>query len=532
MFVKQEYRNAFLLTKFCDALCVGKQVGRELSHTACTQTCRYRSSPSATTERDVKAFSSIPGPKPLPLVGNIWRYAIGQYSFDQLHTSGLKKYQQFGSIVREEILPGVNLLLLYRPEDIEHMYQVEGRYPSRRSHTALEFYRLQRPHIYNNGGLLPTNGPEWHRLRQALQRPLNMPENIRQYIPGIDTIAREFTELISTSVNTMKTSPDFLQDLSKVFLEFLGLVTFDTRLGSLKKNLANDSCPYKLIEAAGDTNNEILRTDNGLQLWRKWKTPSYKRICRSQEYIESIALQFVNAKKAELLTKKFADDSQKTLLEVYLTSKDLDVKDVITMVADMLLAGIDTSSYTMSFILYHLAKNPLSQEKIYLEVKQLLPKSNSVVTSDVLAQLKYLKAAVKESFRLNPISIGVGRILPEDSSFSGYHCPKNTILVSQNQVSCRLECYFKNPLQFVPERWIKGDPAYEKVHPYLVLPFGHGPRACIARRLAEQNLYILLTRLVRQFRIEWHGAELDVRSKLINRPAVPLKFSFIERTNF
>lgn len=122
----------------------------------------------------------------------------------------------------------------------------------------------------------------------------------------------------------------------------LGLVTFDTRLGSLEKNLTTESCPYKLIKAAGDTNNEILRTDNGLQLWRKWKTPSYKRICRSQEYIESIALEFVNAKKAELLTKNFAAGSQKTLLEVYLTSKDLDVKDVVTMVADMLLAGIDT----------------------------------------------------------------------------------------------------------------------------------------------------------------------------------------------
>ncbi|KAK4028361.1 hypothetical protein OUZ56_017641 [Daphnia magna] len=531
MFVKRLCRSAFLSIKFWDGLCVGKQVGREFSHTTCTQTCKHQSSPIANTEKDARVFSSIPGPKPLPLVGNIWRYAIGQYSFDQLHTSGLKKYQQFGSIVREEILPGVNLLLLYRPEDIEHMYQVEGRYPSRRSHTALEFYRLQRPHIYNNGGLLPTNGPEWHRLRQALQRPLNMPENIRQYIPGIDTIAHEFAGLISASVKTAKTSPDFLEDLSKVFLEFLGLVTFDTRLGSLERNLTTDSCPYKLIKAAGDTNNEILRTDNGLQLWRKWKTPSYKRICRSQEYIESIALEFVNAKKAELLTKNFAAGSQKTLLEVYLTSKDLDVKDVVTMVADMLLAGIDTSSYTMSFILYHLAKNPLSQEKIYLEVKQLLPKSNSVITSDILAQLKYLKAAVKESFRLNPISIGVGRILPEDASFSGYHCPKNTILVSQNQVSCRLEYYFKKPLQFIPERWIKGDPAYEKVHPYLVLPFGHGPRACIARRLAEQNLYILLARLVRQFHIEWHGAELDVRSKLINRPAVPLKFNFIERTD-
>lgn len=83
-------------------------------------------------------------------------HLLGEYSFNQLHATGLKKYRQFGPIVREEILPGVNLLLLYKPEDIERMYQVEGRYPSRRSHTALEFYRLERPHIYNGGGLLPT----------------------------------------------------------------------------------------------------------------------------------------------------------------------------------------------------------------------------------------------------------------------------------------------------------------------------------------------------------------------------------------
>lgn len=80
----------------------------------------------------------------------------GEYSFDRLHRTGLKKYQQFGPIVREEIVPGVNLLLLFRPEDIEQMYQVEGKYPSRRSHTALQFYRLNKPQVYKNGGLLPT----------------------------------------------------------------------------------------------------------------------------------------------------------------------------------------------------------------------------------------------------------------------------------------------------------------------------------------------------------------------------------------
>jgi len=63
------------------------------------------------------------------------------------------------------------------------------------------------------------NGPEWNRLRQALQRPLNMMENIRQYIPGIDNISSEFAEQIAISIKKNKTSPDFVEDLSKVFLE-------------------------------------------------------------------------------------------------------------------------------------------------------------------------------------------------------------------------------------------------------------------------------------------------------------------------
>lgn len=70
------------------------------------------------------------------------------------------------------------------------------------------------------------NGPEWHRLRQALQRPLNMPENIRQYIPGIDTIAHEFAGLISASVKTAKTSPDFLED--RVLCEWCILYMYDS----------------------------------------------------------------------------------------------------------------------------------------------------------------------------------------------------------------------------------------------------------------------------------------------------------------
>jgi hypothetical protein len=46
-----------------------------------------------------------------------------------------------------------------------------------------------------------------------------MTENIRQYIPGIDNISCEFTEQIATSIKNNKKSADFLEDLSKIFLE-------------------------------------------------------------------------------------------------------------------------------------------------------------------------------------------------------------------------------------------------------------------------------------------------------------------------
>lgn len=106
----------------------------------------------------VKEFKEIPGPKSLPLIGTLYQYlpVFGRYKFDRLHHNGLEKFRLYGPIVREEIVPGVNLVWIFKPEDIEILYRNEGRYPERRSHLALQKYRLSKSEIYNTGGLLPT----------------------------------------------------------------------------------------------------------------------------------------------------------------------------------------------------------------------------------------------------------------------------------------------------------------------------------------------------------------------------------------
>lgn len=42
----------------------------------------------------------------------------------------------------------------------------------------------------------------------------------------------------------------------------------------------------RLIEAAEATNSSILPTDQGLQLWRYFETPKYRKLRKAQEFME------------------------------------------------------------------------------------------------------------------------------------------------------------------------------------------------------------------------------------------------------
>ncbi|KAL1498363.1 hypothetical protein ABEB36_009175 [Hypothenemus hampei] len=479
-------------------------------------------------KRGYKSFIDVPGPKSLQVVGTLYKYLplIGEYAFNELHHNGMKKYTNYGPLVREEIVPGVNLLWIFDPNDIEMMFRCEGKYPQRRSHLALEKFRLDRPNVYNSGGLLPTNGPEWYRLRKNFQRGLSGPVAVKRFLSGSDNIISEWIERIES----IKTKPNvnYLPELSRLFLELTGLTSLDIRLNSFSnEELNKNSRSSKLIKSALLTNSCILKLDNGPQLWKKFNTPMYKNLKNAQLYMEDVAIDLLNLKMS--LFKDTDINRNLTLLEQYLSCSELDFKDVIGMVCDFLLAGVDTATYTSSFLLYHVAKAPNVQMCLYQEACKLLPNKNSIVTEEVLNDALYAKATIKELFRLRPISVGIGRVLDENAIFSNYEVPEGTVVVSQNQISCRLENYFPNANEFKPERWLKSHPLYQKKHPYLVLPFGHGPRSCIAKHVAEQNILILLLKVVRNFKLEWNGSVLDSKSLLINAPNGPILLNIQSR---
>ncbi|XP_045592515.1 cytochrome P450 302a1, mitochondrial [Procambarus clarkii] len=527
----------------CSRLGTPRRCYRVGSAASCTlpgsQQAGAREGGSPPRHQDVRPFEDIPGPVSLPVVGTLYHYLpfVGQYSFKRLHHTGLRKLQQFGPLVRERLVAGVTLLLLFDPRDIEVMYATEGRYPMRRSHLALEKYRLDRPHMYNTGGLLPTNGEKWWLIRRRAQVVLSRVQSVARRLPQVNTVSCDFVDLLD-NIRCPKTGhiSNFLEVERRLFLELTMVAALDVRLGAINRSSLHsiNQEAKDLMHAAHISNSSIIGTDNGLQLWRYFNTPLYRQLVQGQDTIYRIAIKYIEAKEKELKghpaksEKTSSKEAQEPLsvLEYFLLESGLDKKDIVGIICDTLLAGIDTAAFTLSYVLHNLATNPDKQELLATEARTLLAGSGGEVTVRVLAEARYLKAVLKETYRLRPVSIGVGRITQDDVIIRGYRIPKNTVIVTQNQVSCRLPEYFPEPDKFLPERWLEK----ENVNPFLVLPFGHGPRACIGRRMAEQNLYTVVLQLMAQYKIGWMGGELDCYSNLINEPDSPLDFTFISRT--
>lgn len=155
-------------------------------------------------------------------------------------------------------------------------------------------------------------------------------------------------------------------------------MAFDVRLDSFSdEQMKPNSLSSRLMESAEVTNQSILPTDQGFQLWKYFETPAYRKLRKAQEFMEKTAVELVSQK---LLY--FDEDQQKlasgrhrsrSLLEEYLRNPNLELHDIIGMAADLLLAGVHTSSYTTAFALYHLCLNPDAQDKLYQEACRILP---------------------------------------------------------------------------------------------------------------------------------------------------------------
>lgn len=143
--------------------------------------------------------------------------------------------------------------------------------------------------------------------------------------------------------------------------------------------------------------------------------------------------------------------------------------------------------------------------------------------------IPYLRACIKESLRLHPVVPANFRSAGNNIVLSAYNVPKGTDIVMPSQILQRESKHYVNPDEFIPERWLKTSILYHTKDPFIFLPFGFGPRACIGKRISEQELEIALITVLRNFKIEYNQEIKDpFITNFINVPNIPLNFKFID----
>lgn len=110
-----------------------------------TSECPHASSSSpGIVSSSVKPYDEVPGPRPIPILGNAWRLLplIGQYQISDVGKISQMFYDEYGKIVRLGGLIGrPDLLFVYDADEIEKVYRQEGPTPFRPSMPCLVHYK-------------------------------------------------------------------------------------------------------------------------------------------------------------------------------------------------------------------------------------------------------------------------------------------------------------------------------------------------------------------------------------------------------
>ena len=196
--------------------------------------------------------------------------------------------------------------------------------------------------------------------------------------------------------------------------------------------------------------------------------------------------------------------------------KSLDDHELRDEVKTFILAGHETTSTWCYWAIFALCKYPDIQEKVCQDImKHCCPSSSSsssegigsIITIEMIENMKYFNAFMKEVLRLYPPAGMIIRTPVKDEKIkkNGMIIPAETKILIPIHLLHRHPLYWKDPELFSPERWLSdngngtskvNNPSNNK---YAYMPFSNGPRNCIGYNFAEMEAKLLMVPLIKQF---------------------------------
>ncbi len=163
----------------------------------------------------------------------------------------------------------------------------------------------------------------------------------------------------------------------------------------------------------------------------------------------------------------------------------------------MFVAGHETISAVLTWLHYHVARQPMLQEALQREAYMQLGGRTPLLAD--MANLPLAQQTYKEALRMYPSGFTIGRQTTHEIDLCGYRIPANTWVMVSPYSAHRNPEIFDSPEEFRPERFT---PEREQALPRGgYLPFGLGPRTCIGSAFAMMEGQIIVSHLAQHVRL-------------------------------
>jgi len=187
---------------------------------------------------------------------------------------------------------------------------------------------------------------------------------------------------------------------------------------------------------------------------------------------------------------------------------DQDIKEEVDTI---MFEGHDTTAAGSSFFLCMMGLHQDIQAKVVEELDSIFGDSDRPATFQDTLEMKYLERCLLETLRMYPPVPSIARQLNEEAKMpsTGVVIPAGcTVIVATVKLHRRPDIY-PNPTVFNPDNFLPEVSANR--HYYAYVPFSAGPRSCVGRKYAMLKLKILLSTLLRNYRINATIPEKDFK---------------------
>ncbi|VDB83977.1 unnamed protein product [Peniophora sp. CBMAI 1063] len=465
-----------------------------------------------------------------PRSSSFWTGNIGDYKYQrevgELEFQWLKKY---GGAWKIHDPLGGERLMLADPKGLQYVLQTSGyRFPK----NAISQGEI---HMIFGDGILWAQGDQHRKHRKIMNPAFSVPQ-LKSFLPVFLGYAEKLVqkwkeEEITPGQGAVEPVINVYSWLSRTTLDVIGEVGFGFQFGSLNNKKSELAAAYEGLFLEGNLYparwflvfRSLWRYIPASVLWYMRYLPNResRRFRDYLDYLRKFGRELVS--QAQVDNEAAAKDVMSVLLrangaeEASLKLSDI---ELIDQISNIILAGHDTSSSTLSFWLLELARHPDWQRRVREEIRavrrKLADAGESGFSLADLEGMSVMHATLKEAMRLHPIvpslerKAGQDDVIPLANPIIGKSGKAITsIPVKKGQeIHINIGSYNRNPEvwgadadEFNPDRFSKLDKSgMTPVGLYAnLLTFSAGVRGCIGWRFAIIEIQAIAATLIENY---------------------------------